>query len=170
MKATCVCPNSLISSLEGGKTVCSCPLGFTPAVKNHKKVCLPLPTLTFFTTTVPTLLHPSHAVQTVNGEKYGGITAGVVIAFFIMVIFIICCIFIRCRKTMSGPEILIRFTKKVFILPIGRASDVDENFLELHEGVSSCQNAVYGASKPLDTTKTHHEFVNPTLIHRLRGV
>ena len=167
LNATCACPDTLISSLENGKTVCSCPRGFTPAVKNHKNVCLPLPTLTSFTTTVPsvpTLRDPNPADQTVNGENVRWITAAVAIALVIMAIFILCCIFIRCRKTMSGPEIRIRFTKRVFVLPVGGGGDVDEHLVELHQGVPSCQHTGQDASRPSDTsnTTTYHEFVNPT--------
>ena len=127
VNATCACPDALISSLEGGKTVCSCPSGFTPALKNHKNVCLPLPTIDSFTTipSLPTPWHRNPTVQTVNGEKSGGMMAAVVIVLVILTIAILCFIFIRCRKTMSGPEIRIRFTKKVFILPVGGGSDGD---------------------------------------------
>ena len=54
---------------------------------------------------------------------------------------------------MSGSEIRIRFTKRVFILPVRGGSVGDEHLVELQ-----------GASRPLDTTdtKTHHDFVNPT--------
>merc|ERR1719341_2708119 len=80
-----------------------------------------------------------------------------------MAIAIFCCIFVRCKKTKSGPEIRIRFTERVYILPIGGASGSDEHLVELHQGAARCQFAVQGATRPMDTAnpKTHHDFVNP---------
>jgi len=169
--ATCACPDTFTSTLRDGKTVCSCPSGLMPTLKDGKHVCLP-PTILPSVAAVP-IISTAGPVNTISTDpiivpspsaKDGGNAAAVVIVLVIMAIVILCCIFIRCKKTKSGPEIRIRFTERVYILPIGGGSDGDEHLVELHQGAARCQFAVQGASRPMDTTnaKTHHDFVNPT--------
>merc|ERR1719234_1853598 len=170
MTATCACPDTFTSTLKNGKTVCSCPTGLMPTLKDGKSVCLP-PTILPSVAAVP-IVATSGPVNTISTDpivvpsppaKDGGITAAVVIVLVIMAFLILCGIFIRCKRTKSGSEIRIRFTERVYILPIGGGSDGDEHLMEFHQGAARCQFAVQGASRPMDTNaKTHHDFVNPT--------
>jgi len=157
--ATCACPDTFISTLKDGKTVCSCPSGLTPTLKDHKKICLPPVTLTSFTA-VPTVPIPRQFGPDVKPSEpaEGDDTAALVIVLVFVAIAILCCIFIRCKKTKLGPELRIRFTERVYILPIGGSGDCDKHLVELRQGAARCQLADQGSTN----AKTHHDFVNPT--------
>merc|ERR1719430_574532 len=143
LTATCACPDTFTSTFKEGKVVCSCPAGLTPTVKEHKSVCLAF-------TPVPAVHAPGLPSNIVNDSSDPPIAT-------------LCCIFVRCKKTKSGPEIRIRFMERVYILPIGGGGGSDEHLVELHQGAARCQFAAQGASRPMDTAnaRTHHDFVNP---------
>ena len=112
--ASCACPDSFVSNLtKNGKTTCSCPNGTVSTVKNLKNVC-ELATFSTFTV-VPdlaisddefarALLNKEPAVRPVDNDD-GGSSAAVVLLLFILVLIIVCCVFIKCKKTKSGPEV-----------------------------------------------------------------
>ena len=115
MTASCACPDTFVSNLtKNGKTTCSCPNGTVSTVKNLKNVC----ELATFTAvpdlaselamsddeTARALLNKEPAVRPVDNDD-GGSSAAVVLLLFILVLIIVCCVFIKCKKTKSGPEV-----------------------------------------------------------------
>ena len=110
LTATCACPDTFTSSLKNGKTVCSCSSGLSPAVKDHQNVCLPPRPFTSVTA-VPTTKEWTRSAPSEVGVKpspqgnHGGNTAAVVIVLAIMVLLVLGCVFIKCKKTKSGPEV-----------------------------------------------------------------
>merc|ERR1719167_1776160 len=156
---------------KNGKSTCSCPNGTVSTVKNLKNVCEPATFSTF--TAVPdlamsddeiarALLNKEPAVRPVDNDD-GDSSTAVVLLLFILVLIILCCVFIKCKKTKAGPEIRIRFTKKVYTIPIGKGSVSEEHLVEFRQDASNNGNFVHGTNKPMDTisAKTHHDFVNP---------
>ena len=114
--AVCACPDTFKSTLKDGKTVCSCPSGLSPTLKNQKKICLPPITLTSFTA-VPTGIFPKPRqlgpdVEPSEPTEDGGNTAAVVVVLvFVAIVWVLCCIFVRCKKTKSGPEVRIWYVQ-----------------------------------------------------------
>ena len=118
MTATCACPDTFVSNLtKSGKTTCSCPNGTVSTVKNLKNVYEPATFSTF--TAVPdlaselamsddeiarALLNKEPVVRPVDKDD-GGSSAAVVLLLFILVLVIVGCVFIKCKKTKSGPEV-----------------------------------------------------------------
>ena len=118
MTATCACPDTFVSNMtKSEKTTCSCPNGTVSTVKNLRNVCEPATFSTF--TAVPdlaselamsddeiarALLNEEPAVRPVDKDD-GGSSAAVVLLLFILVLIIVGCVFIKCKKTKSGPEV-----------------------------------------------------------------
>ena len=118
MTATCACPDTFVSNMtKSGKIACSCPNGTVSTVKNLRNVCEPATFSTF--TAVPdlaselamsddeiarALLNKEPVVRPVDKDD-GGSSAAVVLLLFILVLIIVGCVFIKCKKTKSGPEV-----------------------------------------------------------------
>ena len=116
--ASCACPDTFVSNLtKNGKITCSCPKGTVSTVKNLKNVCEPATFSAF--TAVPdlaselamsddeiarALLNKEPVVRPVDNHDAGS-SAAVVLLLFILVLIIVCCVFIKCKKTKSGPEV-----------------------------------------------------------------
>ena len=118
MTATCACPDTFVSNMtKSEKTTCSCPNGTVSTVKNLRNVCEPATFSTF--TAVPdlaselamsddeiarALLNKEPVVRPVDNHDAGS-SAAVVLLLFILVLIIVCCVFIKCKKTKSGPKV-----------------------------------------------------------------
>ena len=61
-------------------------------------------------------------VEPVSGKSDAGNIAGIMAVLIAMVVFVLCCVFVKCRNTKSGVELHLRFTRHNLGLP-GDAED-----------------------------------------------
>ena len=63
----------------------------------------------------------------------GGYTAAVVIVLvFVGIVWVLCCIFVRCKKTKSGPEVRISLLEMI----LGKMGKIDKSSLEFFQASS----------------------------------
>jgi len=106
--ARCACPAGLVGSSEGS---CVPPEPSKPsptiepnlAIKGRSKTA------------------GGPHLKPVSAESDAGNIAAVIIVLIAMVVFVLCCVFVKCKNTKSGAEVHLRFTNQSLSLPGGAA-------------------------------------------------